>query len=257
MGVATCAALISMMMLLASAFLIIFASLKAHAGNPLIDVSSLDSSIHVEMRYFSEWNFVGRKIDGYEANKCLLTPQAARALVLVQKELKAQRLSLLVMDCYRPQRAVDEFFRWSQDEDRKMEKIFYAEENKADLFENGYIARKSGHSRGSTVDLTLVKIGAGKRLIPNGLRYQESPVDCRNSQSVTITGQLDMGTMMDCFSKKSATEYPDISAQARRHRQLLKSLMEKHGFTNYSKEWWHYTLKNEPYPEKAFDFVVK
>lgn len=183
-------------------------------------------SVVYEIRYEGEHNFIGRRIDGYKAPKCLLAKEAAIALGRVQKELKARSLSLKVFDCYRPQRAVNHFVTWAKDpSDTKMKKEFYPHVEKKNLFKKGYIASKSAHSRGSAVDLTIAS--------------------------------LDMGTPFDFFGPKSHTNNPDVSVEARKNRELLKGLMEKQGFKNYSKEWWHYSLKEEPFPDRYFDFEVE
>jgi zinc D-Ala-D-Ala dipeptidase len=215
-----------------------------------VDIQKVAPTIKVEMRYLSDWNFLGRKVTGYLANKCYLTKAAADALAKVQVELATQNLSLLMLDCYRPQRAVDDFLLWVKDNDLKMQKYFYPTQPKATLVERGYISDKSGHSRGSTVDLTIVKTGTRSD-------YKEAPADCRAPQNIEATGQLDMGTYYDCFSDLANTASPAISAVAKKNRELLVETMKKAGFGNYSKEWWHYTLKNEPYKDKYFDFVVQ
>ncbi len=223
-----------------------------------VDLSTLDKTIPIELRYNSEWNFMGRVVTGYFANRCYLTKPAAEALVKVQVQLMRKGLSLLMIDCYRPQRAVSEFMKWSQDlTDLKMKEIFYPEEPKNLLIERGYIAEKSGHTRGSTVDLTLIK---KPKVLPSEseiLKYKEKPVDCRYQTDILKTGQLDMGTMVDCFSEMSNTDNGKISEGAKKNRMVLKNVMEKNGFSHYPKEWWHFTLKNEPFKDKYFDFEIR
>ena len=199
---------------------------------------------------------MGRPVHGYSAAHCLLTKQAAEALAKVQAELRAQSMSLKVYDCYRPQRAVDDFVAWASDlDDLKMKDEFYPKVDKSMLFREGYIAKKSGHSRGSTVDLTVVPIPVppeapykeGQELVacylPAGKRFEDNSVD--------------MGTGYDCFDPLAHTNNPEIVGVQRKNRQLLKSLMEKHGFRNARTEWWHYTLVNEPYPTRYFDFEIR
>jgi D-alanyl-D-alanine dipeptidase len=223
--------------------------LNAFSKVDFVDLASVNPDIKIEMRYFSNWNFIGRKVVGYNTNKCFLTKQAANALSEVQRDLEKQRLSLLVFDCYRPQRAVTSFVEWTKDaKDNQMQNIFYPDEPKSTLIERGYIASRSGHSRGSTVDLTIVQIAT------NG-NYHEETSDCRYPK--TNLKQLDMGTYFDCFSSLSNTNDTRISKEAISNRKLLKTTMEKHGFKNYSKEWWHYTLKNEPFKDQYFDFVIE
>ncbi len=192
----------------------------------------LETDIVVEARYFSDNNFVGEKIDGYHANRCLLSKKAHNALKAAQKLAKKQELSLKVFDCYRPQKAVNHFVRWARDlNDLKTKKDYYPRESKDTLFKRGYIASKSGHSRGSTVDLTLVRKVSGDWV------------------------ELDMGTPFDFFDPKSATMALK-GTKAHKNRLKLKSIMESSGFKNYSKEWWHYTLRNEPFPDRYFNYPV-
>ena len=191
--------------------------------------------IQIELRYFSNHNFVGERIDGYMASRCILTKEAAEALKGVQEDLNQFGLGLKIYDAYRPQRAVDHFVRWAKNlGDVRMKGEFYPEVPKEKLFEDGYIAEKSGHSRGSTVDLTIVALDP-------------------NAQGV----ELDMGTCFDYFGPQSWPNNPEIETSRRANRMLLRQVMEKHGFTPYLKEWWHFTLKGEPYPETYFDFPIR
>ena len=212
-------------------------ALSANAlSEPLVDMEPLLPNAIFDIRYQSSYNFVGAPIDGYNAPKCLLTEAAADALKAVQLEAQQQGLVLKIFDCYRPQQAVDHFVRWARDRtDVKMKHMFYPDVDKADLFRKGYIAKQSGHSRGSTVDLTLVS------LTPNfgGI------------------GELDMGTDYDYFDPSSHTDSAAVSDEIRNNRQLLKDLMERHGFTNLPEEWWHYSLADEPYPDTYFDDPVE
>lgn len=208
----------------------------ACAGEPMpaefVDAASVVPGLVVDMRYAGPSNFIGRPIDGYEAPVCILTRQAADALAEVQLELKDYGLGLKVFDCYRPTRAVADFVGWAKDEsDTKMKAGYYPEIDKSELFAEGYIADRSGHSRGSTVDLTLVF-----------LPYESD---------------VPMGTGFDFFSTRS---WPTDAAQpsaVRAHRLLLSSVMQRHGFKPYAKEWWHFTLAEEPFSETYFDFPVK
>ncbi len=228
----------------------------AKTADGFIDLSKVDSSIQVEMRYHTNWNFIGHKIRGYQANKCYLTIEAANALSKVQADLKPQGYSLLVFDCYRPQQAVNEFVEWiKKSKEQKMKKIFYPDEPKDKLVERGYIADQSSHSRGSTVDITIVKSADIKSKL-RGFNFQEKMTDCRQHNN-SENAQLNMGTGFDCFSVLAATENSEISAEAKKNRQLLKSTMEKAGFANYSKEWWHYTFKEEPFKNQYFDFTIE
>ncbi|HVO65879.1 MAG TPA: M15 family metallopeptidase [Syntrophales bacterium] len=221
-----------------------------------VDVKEAIPSIHLDIRYYSSHNFVGERIDGYNAPKCLLTREAAMALAKVQKELEASSLSLKVYDCYRPQRAVDHFVRWAKDvKDTKTKKEFYPTIEKPDLLERVYIDTKSSHSRGSSVDITIVSIP-----VPAQAAYKPGdeliecylPVEKRFNDN-----SIDMGTSFDCFHELSHTANGNVGKVQRKNRLQLKALMEKHGFRNYEKEWWHFTLRNEPFPETYFDFVIK
>jgi D-alanyl-D-alanine dipeptidase len=225
-----------MLRLLAAALLVAAAPAaaaegSASAGPDLVRLREVDASILQEIRYAGPHNFVGRPIAGYKAPECLLTREAARALAGAQAELKAYGLTLKVFDCYRPQRAVDDFVAWAKDAaDVKMKKEFYPAVDKADLFKDGYIAAKSGHSRGSTTDLTLAELGGA---------------------------DLDMGTAFDYFDPLAHTANPALGPAQRRNRLLLKTLLEKHGFANLPEEWWHFTLSREPYPDRSFDVEVR
>lgn len=216
-----------------------------------VDVQQVNSAIQVEARYNMEFNFYGARVPGYESNKCYLTEQAAKALSDVQKSVEKQGYSLLVFDCYRPQRAVTAFVDWvTNSKDQKMKKFYYPEEDQKKLIDRGYINARSGHSRGSSVDLTLIK-----KKSPSYLEAETS--DCRYPKDIEATGQIDMGTTYDCFSDLSNTSNPGISKAAAANRQILKQAMEKAGFINYKKEWWHFALRNEPFKDQFFDFPVK
>lgn len=197
-----------------------------------VDVKEFIPSVQLEIRYYTTRNFVGSRIDGYDAPKCFLTREAANALKNVQEEVARNGQSLKIFDCYRPQRAVDHFVRWAKDlSDLKMKSKYYPSIDKKNLFKDVYIAAKSGHSRGSTVDLTIIDLNS----------HQE----------------LDMGTDFDFFDPLSHTFNSQISESQLDNRISLKSVMERNGFKNLKEEWWHFTLKNEPYPDKYFDFKVK
>lgn len=203
----------------------------------LVDAASVVPGLIIEMRYAGTHNFVGTRIDGYEAPVCLLTKQAADALAKVQLALASSGVGLKVFDCYRPVRAVAHFVRWARDPgDVRMKGEFYPNIEKSTLFRDGYIASRSGHSRGSTVDLTLVEILPG----PDGKPRER-----------------DMGTPYDFFSPLSWPGSSKIREAARANRKLLANAMRKGGFLPYDKEWWHFTLANEPFPETYFDFPVR
>ncbi|WP_157560305.1 M15 family metallopeptidase [Kordia algicida] len=188
--------------------------------------------ITLELRYFCSDNFIGTHIDGYEAEKCILSLQAAKALQKVQSELKKQNLGIKVFDAYRPQRAVDHFRRWARDiNDTLMKQEYYPDVAKKDLFRLQYIATQSRHSSGSTVDLTIINLKTKK--------------------------ELDMGSSYDFFGKISWVSYQNLSKKQLQNRKLLQEVMLKNGFRNYPKEWWHFTLRGEPYRNQYFDFPVR
>lgn len=220
------------------------------------DIQKIIPDIMLDIRYYTAHNFVGERVDGYLAPKCYLTKDAALALAEVQKELEPYSLSLKIYDCYRPQRSVSHFVRWAKEiENTKTMKEFYSTVDKRNLFRDGYIAEKSGHSRGSTVDLTISPSPAPKQAdyIPGQPLFEcYLPAEKRFADN-----SIDMGTGFDCFHELTHTANPNITRQQKINRLLLKSLMEKHGFKNYDMEWWHYTLRNEPYPDTYFNFVIE
>jgi D-alanyl-D-alanine dipeptidase len=221
-----------------------------------VDIQKVIPEIVLDIRYYSVHNFVGERVDGYLAPKCFLTKEAAEALSKVQKDIEPFSLSLKIYDCYRPQRAVNHFVRWATEiENTKTMKEFYPTVDKRNLFKDGYIADKSGHSRGSTLDLTIVPL-------PVPVQPQYTPgqklYECYLPAAERFADNgIDMGTGFDCFHELSHTANSNISHQQKINRLLLKSLMEKHGFKNYDMEWWHFTLKNEPYPNTYFDFPIE
>ena len=195
-------------------------------------LSRVDSTIQKELRYLTSNNFIGKPIRGYLKNKIILSTQAAEALKNVQKELFNSGLSLKVFDAYRPQQSVDHFTKWAgKIHDTLMKRDYYPTIEKSELFTLGYIASKSGHTRGSTVDLTIVDLETGK--------------------------ELDMGSPFDFFGEISHTFFEHISPFQKKNRMLLRSVMIKNEFIPYDKEWWHFTLKNEPYPDTYFNFPIE
>ncbi|TXE16682.1 M15 family metallopeptidase [Psychroserpens burtonensis] len=195
-------------------------------------VKDIIPDLNVQLRYFSTHNFVGDTIAGYKGNRLILTKQSAEALKKVQNDLQDQNLCLMVYDGYRPQRAVNHFSRWANDlNDTLQKREFYPKVNKRHLFRDGYIASRSGHSRGSTLDLTIIDGNTNE--------------------------PIDMGSPYDFFGKESWVDYPDLTKIQLANRQLLQNIMLKHNFRNYPKEWWHFTLRWEPFPETFFDFEVE
>lgn len=200
------------------------------AGFVLISEAVPDAIL--EIRYYSSYNFVGRRIAGYEEPVALLTREAAEALRAVSDDLLRQGYRLKIYDAYRPQCAVDDFKAWALDlEDQEMKACFYPDVEKSRLFEEGYIASRSGHSRGSTVDLTLFDMSTGK--------------------------EADMGGVFDFFGTRSHADYQgDLTELQIANRKLLRDTMLAHGFKGISTEWWHFTWRNEPYPDTYFNFPV-
>ena len=194
-------------------------------------LSDINSSIIVDLKYYSSNNFTGKFVEGYNSNKAILTKEAAVALSNAQDDLNKIGYSLILYDAYRPQSAVDFFVKWSLNiNDTIYKNTYYPNIKKSELFKLGYIAYKSGHSRGSTVDVSLVEIESKK--------------------------EIDMGTIFDYFGVESHTFFNNLSKKQKLNRLILYEAMSNNGFKNYSKEWWHFTLKNEPF-QKYFDFPVK
>ncbi len=220
-----------------------------------VALDEIDPTILHDIRYTTQHNFVGRRIHAYRDPICVLTRPAAEALAQAQAVVRDLGYSLKVYDCYRPQTAVDDFVRWAERlEDDRMKAEFYPDVDKARLFDDGYIASRSGHSRGSTVDLTLVQLPAATQprwrpsagLVPCFAPYRDRFPD----------STVDMGTGYDCFDTLSNTLDPRVRGEARTNRLLLKNALESAGFVNYAQEWWHYTLDDEPFPDTYFDFPV-
>ncbi|MGH3324645.1 MAG: M15 family metallopeptidase, partial [Streptomyces sp.] len=212
-------------------------------------------SILQENRYPTRHNFVGEPVRGYRQRMCIVTRDTAEALRRAQRSFLGRGYSLKMYDCYRPQRAVDHFVDWAKDlDDERMKGEFYPRVAKDRLFEDGYIAEKSGHSRGSTVDLTLVRLPARPT---RPYRPGEPLVPCFAPKNVRFPdNSLDMGTGYDCFDTLAHTLDPRIKGEQRANRLLLKHGLEKAGFANYENEWWHYTFRPETFPDTYFDFPV-
>ena len=184
-----------------------------------------------EIRYYSTYNFIGDRIDGYEEPCALLTKEAARALKSVSNEMNVRGYRLKIFDAYRPARAVKHFVLWGiEDLDLRMKPYFYPDLEKQELFAKGYIASQSSHSRGSTVDLTLLDMATGK--------------------------EVDMGSPFDMFSEVSHPDYRGITEQQYDNRMILQQVMVRSGFSPIDCEWWHFTLNDEPFPDTYFDFPV-
>jgi len=188
--------------------------------------------VEFDLRYYSDNNFIGQPIPGFHGNALIVSLQAAIALKKVQQDLAYSNFALKFFDAYRPQQAVDYFVRWANDpDDIRMKAQYYPNVDKDELIPKSFIAAKSSHSRGSTVDVTIISLENGQ--------------------------ELDMGTPFDLFDQKSWPSDTTVSVQQRANRQLLRSVMSKHGFAGLEEEWWHFTLFDEPYPDTYFDFPVK
>ena len=200
-------------------------------SSDFVQVTDVDPDVILEIRYYSTYNFVGDRIDGYEEPTALLTKEAANALKEVSAELKEKGYRLKIYEAYRPQNAVQHFVRWSKDkDDTRMKDYFYPELDKSVLFDQGYIMNHSGHSRGSTVDLTLFDEKTGK--------------------------ELDMGGTFDYFGQMSHPDYKNITDEQYQNRMILREAMMNHGFKPLDEEWWHFTLDDEPYNDTYFTFLV-
>jgi D-alanyl-D-alanine dipeptidase len=239
------------------AIVVLLLPVAAWAGSILpkgfVYLREVDPTIAQDIRYAGSHNFVGRPIKGYLAAECILGRPAANALKAVQARMAAKNLSLIVWDCYRPKRAVDDFLRWSRDPARtEMKTEFYPRTDKQSLFASGYLAVRSAHSRGSTVDLGIVPSGFSMPspgalpplkpcTAPKGERFED--------------GTIDFGTGYDCLDVLGLTSNPRVGAVALGNRQMLKSTMREAGFRSYFREWWHFELANEPF-NGGFDFEI-
>jgi D-alanyl-D-alanine dipeptidase len=221
-------------------------------------VHEIDPTVLVSLRYNSNENFVGRPIDGYKKSVVILTRQAAQALKKAHDEFKKDGYQLVIYDAYRPQQAVDHLMCWSvHGEDQLKKSQYYPRVNKADVFKLGYVAERSGHSRGSTIDLTLIKVG--KKLH----EVKESQRTLLDGYTITFLddGTVDMGSSFDLFDVASHFKNDVITDNYKTLRRYLREIMEKHGFKGCGNEWWHFTLRNEPFPsgpnKHYFNFLVE
>lgn len=201
----------------------------------LVDVRDFVPGARIDMRYAGTGNFTGTRVDGYGAARCWLHRPAAEALAKVAVDLRGEGLRLHIYDCYRPARAVAHFMRWTQDAaDQRTKPAFYPNLDKAMLVPGGYIAERSGHSRGSTIDLGIERC------------------DARNACS-----DIDMGTRFDFFDTLANTDDPRVTPAQRANRDRLRDAMQRHGFAPYAMEWWHFTFKPEPTPDIFFDIPIE
>ncbi len=207
-----------------------------NASELFVDLTRHVPNLVLDLKYCGSDNFIGVPVDGYEAPKAWLTAPAAQALVAVQRALARFDLGLKIFDAYRPQRAVDHFIRWCDSPcDPGLKALYYPSLDKADLFNEGYLSKSSSHSRGSTVDLTIISL----------------------KKDDDSAAELDMGTEFDFFGPESWLDCDTISLQARANRLLLQQLMTAAGFIPFHHEWWHFTLRDEPYPHRCFDIPIR
>lgn len=239
---------------LAAALLLIVA--RPADAEPLptgfVRLRDLAPAIAQDMRYATPFNFTGAAVPGYGRGECVLTREAANALLRVETRLARQGYGLKLFDCYRPARAVAAFTDWvKRPGAADLGRIFHPGIARGDLVARGYIAGNSSHSRGSTVDVGLIRAGEASLPTPENA----GPCDGAQASRPRETS-LDLGTSFDCFSEKSALRHPGNTTAARRNRETLANAMAAEGFRGYGKEWWHFTLAKEPFPKTAFDFVV-
>ena len=214
------------------AYVLLINSATAQIPDSFGNISEEIPDIILEVRYASNDNFMGRVVNGYSIPKVVLTKKALKALKNAQAEFKRLGYCIKVFDAYRPQRAVDDFMQWiNVENDTVMKQNYYPQLDKKKLIPQGYIAEKSGHSRGSTLDLSLIYLDVEKK-----------------------GKEVDMGGSWDFFGERSHYDYPEISLKQKENRALLQKIMIKHGFLPYAEEWWHFTLAEEPFPNKYFDF---
>lgn len=206
-----------------------------------VHLSAVAPGIVQDIRYSGALNFLGRPAAGYDAAECILTKQAAAALAKVQAGLEAEGLTLVVFDCYRPMAAVDDFVGWAR-QGGPVDSRWHPKVERGDLVSEGYIGANSSHARGSTVDVAIASKAGNTATDP----------DC----GATAQAMLDFGTGFDCFDERSRTAYAPLAGEAAANRRLLVERMKQAGFRNYSREWWHFTLTDEPFPKTQFDFPV-
>ena len=236
--------------LLLSALAILVSCSKEKQSNGFVTLTDAVPDAILEIRYFGTYNFVGDRIDGYLEPTALLTKEAASALRAVSDDVISQGYRLKIYDAYRPQMGVDHFVRWAADiSDTRMKEFFYPDLDKSVLFEQEYIMAKSGHTRGSTVDLTLFDMNSEKELDMGGtfdwFGSESHPDFCGNPE----TGEYDAAA--------AAAEPRGITEEQFKNRMILRAAMLRHGFKALDSEWWHFTLKAEPYPDTYFTFPVK
>lgn len=219
-----------MVLILFCSIQITFASQISYDKSDFVPVYSVINDAAYDIRYYSANNFTGNKINGYNAPVAYMTKEGVKALSIAAEILRRQGYRLLIWDTYRPQKAVNNFVEWINNPDDEGDKSFYPNLKKSDLLKGQYIMEKSGHSRGSTIDLTLIKMDGSF---------------------------VDMGGTFDLFSEISHPNYKKLTKQQKKNRQILHDAMIQAGFKGIESEWWHFTLENEPYPDTYFDFDVE
>ena len=235
-------------------FLIGCSKQESELPSGFVFLTDVDPTVIESPRYSTKENFLGRVVSGYTSHRIICTKEAAEKLKLVHSDLKKQGYKLVVYDGYRPQRAVNEFMRWSKDEaDQAAKAYYYPTIDKKDVFKLGYVAEKSGHSRGSTLDLTIIK--DDKAVKP--IKYSKRKLLSGKKIPFLDDNTVDMGASFDLFHEASHHDSKLVSAKYLKNRNLLRNAMKAHGFKDYQEEWWHYTLANEPYPDAYFDFVLE
>lgn len=221
---------ITLMVIAIGSFVPAFADTISYDKTDFAEISTMIDDAAYDIRYYSANNFTGKRIDGYKAPRAYMTKEALKALSIAAEDLRKQGYRLLIWDSYRPQKAVDNFVKWINNPKDKGDKSFYPKLKKSDLLKGQYIMEKSGHTRGSTVDLTLIKKDGSF---------------------------VDMGGTFDLFSEISHPDYKKISRAQKKNRKILHNAMIKAGFVGIDSEWWHFTLKDEPYKDTYFDFDVE
>jgi D-alanyl-D-alanine dipeptidase len=232
-------------------------TVSANLPSGFVYVEEVDPTIIQSLRYVTNENFIGEVMPGYKKPKLILTKEAATALSKVQQEFLAEGYSLVIYDAYRPQKAVDNFVRWGKDiRDVSMKERYYPRVNKEEIFELGYVAEKSSHSRGSTVDLSIIPVKNQLKTLDK-IIYSERKLSDGFTIPFLDDGTIDMGSSFDLFDLVSHQDSPLVTGEFAKRRNYLREKMKKHGFVEYPQEWWHFTLKAEPYPETYFNFDIE
>lgn len=229
-------------------FLLIIFDVNANLPKGFIYLQEALPDVQQSVRYYSAENFTGRRVAGYEAPKIILTTKLGFILQNVSEDLDKDGFELVIYDAYRPQIAVDDFIKWSSSNDFSKKSHYFPHIKKADIFRRGFVASKSGHSRGSTVDLTIIK---------KGQKVCDIKPEKRGNLIFLNDCTEDMGMHWDFFGMESWSKSPIISEEYNKKREYLRLKMEKHGFRSYSGEWWHFALIEEAFPETYFNFYVK